>query len=160
MFWESKSAKIEACTPKYTWSQTIHDVTINLQVPEGTSGKDVEWSCRPDYLHVGIKGQPYLMQGETAGIVKPSESVWTLEDKKHLCIQLQKAKAHDSWSSVIKNEYVLDPLTKEKMDKNMMLEKFQYQYPGFDFSKAEMTGKIPDDPANYLHPNSFEDIQY
>lgn len=78
------------------------------------------------------------------------------EDKKLLVVQLEKAKAHDSWVSIIKGKDEVNVLDKEKMDKKMMLEKFQRDYPGFDFSGAEMSGQLPSDPANYLHPSTFE----
>lgn len=71
-------------------------------------------------------------------------------------LQLQKAKAHESWVSVIKGKDEVDPLTKESMEKKMLLEKFQRDYPGFDFSGAEMTGQMPSDPSTYLHPSTFQ----
>lgn len=73
-----------------------------------------------------------------------------------MVIQLEKAKKHESWASVIKGQDEVDPATKESMDKKMLLEKFQRDYPGFDFSGAELTGQMPADPATYLHPSTFE----
>lgn len=78
------------------------------------------------------------------------------EDKKLLVILLEKSKAHDSWISVVKGQDEVDPSMKESMDRKMLLEKFQRDYPGFDFSGAEMTGQLPADPATYLHPSTFE----
>lgn len=78
------------------------------------------------------------------------------EEKKLVIIQLQKAKAHESWVSIIKGQDEVDAMTKESMDKKMLLEKFQRDYPGFDFSGAELTGQLPADPATYLHPSTFE----
>lgn len=78
------------------------------------------------------------------------------EEKKHLVIQLEKAKKHESWVSIIKGLDEVDPMTKESMDKKMLLEKFQREHPGFDFSGAELTGQLPADPANYLHPSTFD----
>jgi hypothetical protein len=71
-------------------------------------------------------------------------------------VQLEKSKAHDSWISIIKGQDEVDAVTKESMDKKMLLEKFQRDYPGFDFSGAEMTGQMPSDPSTYLHPSTFE----
>ena len=73
-----------------------------------------------------------------------------------IVVQLEKAKSHESWASIIKGKDEVDPLVKEDMDKKMLLEKFQRDYPGFDFSGAELTGQLPADPATYLHPSTFE----
>ena len=56
--------------------------------------------------------------------VKASESQWTIDDGV-LELVLQKTKKHESWNSLIKGEHVIDPAMKDKMDKQMMLEKFQ-----------------------------------
>jgi hypothetical protein len=73
-----------------------------------------------------------------------------------IVVQLEKTKAHDSWVSIIKGQDEVDPLAKEAMDKKMLLEKFQREHPGFDFSGAELTGQLPENPATYLHPSTFE----
>ena len=78
------------------------------------------------------------------------------EEKKTIVIQLEKAKAHQSWVSIISGQDEVDPMAKESMDKKMLLEKFQRDYPGFDFSGAELTGQMPADPATYLHPSTFD----
>jgi hypothetical protein len=79
--------------------------------------------------------------------INVSESTWSIEDRKLLSIILQKSKKHDSvssfffflkiqlfhrsvtccfqWASVIEGQEVLDPMMKDKVDKQMMLEKFQ-----------------------------------
>ena len=77
----------------------------------------------------------------------------TAEDKKNLNLVLTKAKAHESWQSLIKGQEEADPLILEQMNKKMMLEKFQKENPGFDFSGAEFTGQLPADPANFMNFN-------
>jgi len=66
---------------------------------------------------------------------------------------LVKALNHDSWNCVIIGDHELDPFTKEEMDKKMMLEKFQNEHPGFDFSGAQFTGQVPKDPNNFMKFN-------
>ena len=39
---------------------------------------------------------------------------------------------------------VVDPNTKEEMRKQMMLDRFQEEHPGFDFSGAEFNGMVPE----------------
>eukprot|EP01115_Flamella_aegyptia_P007972 TRINITY_DN3297_c0_g1_i2.p1 TRINITY_DN3297_c0_g1~~TRINITY_DN3297_c0_g1_i2.p1 ORF type:complete len:68 (-),score=17.33 TRINITY_DN3297_c0_g1_i2:33-236(-) len=62
---------------------------------------------------------------------------------------LTKVHKHETWESVIQGEYVIDPLTKEEMGKKLMLEKLHNKHPGFDFSQAEFSGGLPDDPKNF-----------
>ncbi len=77
------------------------------------------------------------------------------EDKKSLNLVLTKVKAHESWRSLVKGQEEADPLVLEQMNKKMMLEKFQNENPGFDFSGAEFTGQLPADPANFMNFNAM-----
>lgn len=43
----------------------------------------------------------------------------------------------------------LDPLAQEESRKQMMLERFQQENPGFDFSNAEFNGAAPD-PRTFM----------
>jgi hypothetical protein len=63
---------------------------------------------------------------------------------------LQKQQKHQSWLSVVKGKDEVDTFTKDQMEKRMMLEKFQAETPGFDFSGAEFSGNLPADPANFM----------
>ena len=79
----------------------------------------------------------------------PKDSFWTLEDNELIYIQLQKIKRHDSWVSVLAGQNEIDPFTKQEMDKKMMLEKFQRENPGFDFSGANFSGNLPQNPSTF-----------
>jgi len=89
-------------------------------------------------------------QGPLSGNVVPGECSWTLEDKKSICLVMQKAIKHQVWTSVVKGQDEVDVITKEGMEKKMMLEKFQTEHAGFDFSGAEFTGQVPQDPTNFM----------
>jgi hypothetical protein len=43
----------------------------------------------------------------------------------------------------------LNPLEQEEIRKKMMLERFQEENPGFDFSSAEFNGGAPD-PRTFM----------
>lgn len=62
----------------YTWSQSISDVSIILPIPEGTTGKQVDWSIKATSIKFGIRGQTPLLEGELYGAIKPDESAWTV----------------------------------------------------------------------------------
>ena len=51
---------------------------------------------------------------------------------------------------MVKGQHELDAFHKDKSDKQMMLEKFHDENPGFDFSGAEFSGALPADPKNFM----------
>lgn len=151
---DEKSGTVNYHTKDYSWTQTIEEVVVLVPVPIATRGRDLEVVIRNNLLRVKFKQQPKaIIDGEPYGTVKAEESIWTLEDRdketKEVRIVLQKAISHDSWKGLLKGE-AIDPLTANQMDQKMMLERFQKDYPGFDFSGATFSGQIPSDPKNWL----------
>ena len=65
-----------------------------------------------------------------------------LEDDE-LHIQLGKMKKAESWLSACLGHQSLDPMMEQEVKKNMLLERFQEENPGFDFSDAKMDGNVP-----------------
>ena len=47
------------------------------------------------------------------------------------------------WMGVLKGQQTLDPMLQEEVKKNILLERFQKENPGFDFSQAQMNGQVP-----------------
>lgn len=93
-------------------------------------------------------GEKPIIDGPLFALVVPGESLWTIENGL-VEIGLLKQKKHFSWDSVLQGGPALDPLTKDKQDKAMMLEKFQKEHKGFDFSGADFSGQLPEDPASF-----------
>ncbi len=152
---EEKSGTIEFNAGKYAWAQTIDEVVVTIPVPIATRGRDLEVVIKSNHLKVKLKSQPEaVIDGELSKTIKTKESIWTLEDKdkesKEVKILLGKAVSHESWKSLIKGQDELDPFLSDQMDKKMMLERFQKDYPGFDFSGAQFNGQLPSDPKNWL----------
>jgi len=141
---------VEVSAERYRWAQSIEEVQVWVDVPPGTRGKALHVVITTDSLLVQIPPQPAVINGPLWGKVKPKESIWSLEDGKLLSIALAKGNSHESWQALIKGEVEVDPFTKDQMDKKMMLEKFQKENPGFDFSGAEFTGQVPQDPKNFM----------
>jgi len=59
---------------------------------------------------------------------------------------LIKAHKGETWTQVLKGRHgiEIDPITKESIKKEMMLERFQEENPGFDFRNAEFNGAVPE----------------
>jgi len=74
--------------------------------------------------------------------VLADESVWTLEDRKMVRVCLVKADrtASNCWSSLLVNQFPADIITLDNMQKNLTLQRFQFENPGMDFSNATISG--------------------
>ena len=69
-------------------------------------------------------------------------------DSRELHIQLCKAEDEAVWEGAFAG-HELTPLEREGEKKQLILERFQAEHPGFDFSGAEITGSAPD-PRTFL----------
>lgn len=97
---------------------------------------------------MGIKGNPPFLDEDLGGQVKASESYWMIEDDE-LHIQLQKMYKAETWGTACKGHAQMDPLTQSEVQKKILLERFQEENPGFDFSGAEVNGNVPD-PRQFM----------
>lgn len=62
----------------YRWSQRLADVDIEVPVPKGTRGRDLNVVIQKKKLSVSLKGQDPIMSGELCKDIKVEESTWTL----------------------------------------------------------------------------------
>ena len=79
------------------------------------------------------------MKEKTAFGVNKSESFWMIEDNE-LHLQLCKIKKAETWPSAFLGHQTLDPMMQQEVQKTILLERFQEENPGFDFSQAAMSG--------------------
>jgi hypothetical protein len=66
-----------------------------------------------------------------------------LEDGE-LHITLQKSTRGEHWASALLGHQTLDAASQEDVRRRLMLERFQAEHPGFDFSNADFSGTVPD----------------
>ena len=62
---------------------------------------------------------------------------------------LTKARPGETWPAVFVGHAALDALATDEAKRQMLLERFQMEHPGFDFSGAEVSGSVPD-PRNFM----------
>eukprot|EP00128_Syssomonas_multiformis_P000617 Colp12_sorted_trinity150504_noHs@11224 len=140
---EEKLGVVEMTMPWGVWHQTIEDVTLFVNVPKGTKGKDLSVVVKPKSICVKLKPMPstVFLEGELTGTVVADETVWTIEDNA-VRIELQKARrdAKSSWPTILVGEEISDPLAAENMQRKITLERLQRENPGFDFSGADISG--------------------
>jgi hypothetical protein len=84
----------------------------------------------------------------SATLFSATTSSPTSADEGTLHIQLAKAEEATTWPSAIAGHELPD-VQQEADRKRLMLERFQTEHAGFDFSNAEFTGAVPD-PQTFL----------
>lgn len=131
----------------YEWDQTLTEVNIYITVPTGVRAKHLAVNIQTQHLSVGIKGNPPYLDIDLAGRVKASESYWTLEEGT-VNLQLCKAEKGEPWTAALAGHSV-DPLKQQEEQQRLMLERFQQEHPGFDFSGAKFSGQAPN-PRTFM----------
>ena len=136
----------------YEWEQTLDDVTIYIDTPfPNLSASDFLCNISPTHLQLGLRKHDRLFLDEDfGGKVDTTESSWYLDDGKVLTIVLIKAYRGATWENALRGrEAAVDPFTKEQIQKEMMLERFQEENPGMDFRGADFSGSVPD-PRTFM----------
>jgi hypothetical protein len=130
-----------------------------VDAPSGiTSASSIYCTITATHLTLGLRGasHPYLDE-DTYSKVVVKESSWFLDSN---IIQIVLAKAHrgETWESCLRGAThaasEVDPVTKQEIQKEMMLERFQEEHPGFDFRGAEFNGVVPD-PRTFMGGVSY-----
>lgn len=66
-----------------------------------------------------------------------------------LHLSLVKGSKGVTWDCLLKGHTINDPFTQSEVQKSLMLERFQAENPGFDFSGASFNGQVPD-PKSFM----------
>ncbi|KAJ3538087.1 hypothetical protein NM688_g6571 [Phlebia brevispora] len=102
-----REAKEQAALP-YTWKQQLGDVDIEVPVPKGTRGRDLNVVIQKKKLSVGLKGKEPIMAGELCKDIKVDESTWTLEDQQIVFVHLEKLNKQQWWENVLTHHPKID----------------------------------------------------
>ncbi|KAL6977464.1 hypothetical protein U1Q18_026263 [Sarracenia purpurea var. burkii] len=104
----------------FEWDQTLEEVNIYITLPPDVPTKLFHCKIQSKHVEVGIKE----------------------DDTMH--ITLQKRDKGQTWASPILGQGQLDPYSADLEQRRLMLQRFQEENPGFDFSQAQFTGNCPD----------------
>lgn len=102
----------------YSWSQTLGECTVLVPVAAGTKGRNLDVQIQKDYLKVGLKGQPAILDGRLSEAIKTEECVWNLADNI-VEITLQKAEGMHWWKNVLVGEPEIDTQKVEPENSNL-----------------------------------------
>ena len=154
----------------YEWDQTMDDLNVYIKPPEfvlprnkdairkqlkpGESMPELDIKIKSTHLSVGLKGNPPFLDEELGGKINTLDSLWFFEDDE-VVISLQKTYKAQTWTCACKGHAGLDPLTETEVKKNILLERFQEENPGFDFSGADVNGMVPD-PDKFMGGVSYK----
>ncbi|CAL4121767.1 unnamed protein product [Meganyctiphanes norvegica] len=140
-YFDEKGGFVPCKTPWGRWWQTVSEVHIEVDVPEGTRGKSCNVKLKASYITVTILNET-IIDGNLFAFVLVDELIWTLEDKKKLYIILVKGDVktkETTWQGLLQDNYLADPWLLHEMQKKLDLERFQIENPGFDFRSAKIS---------------------
>eukprot|EP01083_Nonionella_stella_P291546 991996_1 len=145
----------------YEWDQNLEEVNMYVDTPPGKRAGDFDIQIENNKLRVGLKGHGrFFIEEQTFGKVNTSESSWYLDDSI-LHIVLMKVSRGSVWEAPLvgraietiesnsEKTGIIDPIIKEKMKQDLMLERFAEENPGFDFRDAKFNGEVPD-PRTFM----------
>ncbi|KAF8066236.1 BOB1 [Scenedesmus sp. PABB004] len=126
----------------YEWEQSLAEVAVYVPVPPDVRAREIFCDVEQQHLRFGRKGNPPFLDLDLHKPVKVSDCIWTLEDGV-LHISLTKLKPGEPWAGVIAG-HELNPAGQEADSQRLLLERFQRENPGFDFSQASFNGAVPE----------------
>lgn len=133
----------------YEWQQTLDEVLIFIRPPPGVTACMIRCDITPAGLTVALDGAPAPFMDEAfPHTVKKDDSFWTMVDGE-IEINLQKAAKGATWPAALARHGAMDTFTRGAVQQKMMLERFQQENPGFDFSGATFNGAAPD-PRTFM----------
>ncbi|XP_042386128.1 nudC domain-containing protein 2-like [Zingiber officinale] len=132
----------------FEWDQTLEEVDMYIDLPPKVPKKLFYCKIQSEHLEVGIKGNPSYLNYDLACPVKADSSFWTLEDEV-MHITLQKRDKGNTWSSPVLGQGLLDSYAADLEQKRLMLQRFQEENLGFEFSQAQFSGTCPD-PRTFM----------
>ena len=139
------------------------EVNMYIDAPPGVQASQLLCNIRTDRLQIGLRGSDrYFIDEKTFSKVKTDDSSWYLDDSGVINIVLNKVYRGETWESPLLGRdgvdgdgggsaggRAVDPATKVEIQKELMLERFQEENPGFDFRGATFNGSVPD-PRDFM----------
>ncbi|KDO34065.1 hypothetical protein SPRG_01339 [Saprolegnia parasitica CBS 223.65] len=109
-------------TDKYSWTQSLQELTVTIPVPAGTKSRDLDVRMTSASVHVAIKGHSApLVHGTFPGKIKVEESLWSLDSSEAVVLSLEKATPKTWWKSVLEGDAEIDTT---KVDSTMHISEY------------------------------------
>uniref|UniRef100_A0A0F7Z6P0 NudC domain-containing protein 3 n=2 Tax=Crotalus adamanteus TaxID=8729 RepID=A0A0F7Z6P0_CROAD len=128
-----------AVRENYTWSQDYSDLEIKVPVPKHiVKGRQVSVDIGSSSIHVSVvegRGRQVLMEGTLTHKINTETSVWSLEPRKCILINLSKVGEY-WWSAILEGEEQIDidKINKERSmatvdeEEHAVLDRLSFDY--------------------------------
>mmetsp|Transcript_80089 Transcript_80089/g.179229 ORF Transcript_80089/g.179229 Transcript_80089/m.179229 type:complete len:361 (-) Transcript_80089:70-1152(-) len=113
-----------AVTDKYYWSQSLSEVTLEVEVEE-CRAKDIEVSVTSTRLCIKCKGKTVL-EGKLHEKVTSEETIWHLEENKQVVLSLEKGR-ETWWKCVLEGDEEIDTT---KVESTRSMEEYDGETQG------------------------------
>ncbi|KAL3661412.1 hypothetical protein V7S43_013615 [Phytophthora oleae] len=138
----------------YTWTQTLGDVSIQMEVEPGTKAKDLSCRIEASKVFVALKSAPTkpLLEGEFPDKIRADESIWSLEGNHTLNISLEKIK-QTWWASALEGGPEIDT---SQVDSRRSIQEYDQVTQGairkavYDQRQQQLSGGVPLTPEEQM----------
>ncbi|OMH86323.1 Protein BOBBER 1 [Zancudomyces culisetae] len=94
---------------KYEWKQTLSDVTISVNLPQGTRARDLAVIIKADFISISYKAtKEIILEGKLTELIRVDDSTWAIEDSKMLSVYLEKQNQQQWWKAVVQGAVEID----------------------------------------------------
>ncbi|ANB15975.1 nuclear movement protein nudC [Sugiyamaella lignohabitans] len=99
-----------AHVPKYTFKQTLEDVTVTIPLSAKTRAKFVNVKLGNSSIEAALKSTPddYLIKGTLFNEIIVDESTWSVVDQEELVFNLEKVNKTEWWPHVVTTDPKID----------------------------------------------------
>ena len=107
---------------KYTWTQTLGELSVVVPLPENTRGRDLNVQIKKKHLSVALKSQlpTHIINAPLSKVIICDDSFWTVEDGNRLVISLGKLNQMEWWDCVCDGDPTIN--VKKVQPENSKLE--------------------------------------
>ena len=104
---------------KYSWTQTLGEVELRVPLPFAVKSRDVAVDLQKKSMKLGLKGHPFIIDGDFHKEIKLEGCTWVLEDKKLVVVTIEKTNKMEWWDRLIQTDPQIN--TKKVVPENSKL---------------------------------------
>ncbi|XP_040835342.1 nudC domain-containing protein 1 isoform X2 [Ochotona curzoniae] len=86
--------------PLYHWQQTEDDLTVTIQLSEGSTKDDIQIQFLPENISIVLRDQPFL-EGKLYSSIDHESSTWIIKENNSLEISLIKKNEGLTWPELV-----------------------------------------------------------
>lgn len=114
-----------AITEKYHWSQSLREVTLEVEIPEECRAKDVQVDVTATRICIKFKGKT-MLEGKLHEKVTIEETMWHLDNSRQVVLSLEKQR-ETWWKCVLEGDQAIDTT---KVESTRSMEEYDGETQG------------------------------